>query len=54
SMSPIRKPPPIEVARQAVIDKVQKDVMQGNGPDYFKTQLQQEGMMIPRFVTESK
>ncbi|KAJ6525586.1 hypothetical protein B0H10DRAFT_1864030 [Mycena sp. CBHHK59/15] len=44
----IRKPPPLEVARQAVIDKVQMDVSQGNGPNYFKTVLQQEGIMIPR------
>ncbi|KAJ7903990.1 hypothetical protein B0H13DRAFT_1881929 [Mycena leptocephala] len=44
----IRKPPPLEAARQAVIDKVQMDVSQGNGPNYFKTVLQQEGLMIPR------
>ncbi|KAJ6505054.1 hypothetical protein C8R45DRAFT_923360 [Mycena sanguinolenta] len=44
----IRKPPPIEVCRQAVIEKVQMDVTQANGPNYFKTQLQQEGIMIPR------
>ncbi|KAJ6533913.1 hypothetical protein DFH09DRAFT_932519 [Mycena vulgaris] len=43
-----RKPPPLEVARQMVIDKVQKDAVQGNGPNYFKTVLQQEGIMIPR------
>ncbi|KAJ6470744.1 hypothetical protein C8R47DRAFT_1148134 [Mycena vitilis] len=44
----IRKPPALEVSRQAVIDKVQLDVSQANGPNYFKTILQQEGMMIPR------
>ncbi|KAF7371801.1 hypothetical protein MVEN_00036800 [Mycena venus] len=44
----IRKPPALEVARQAVIDKVQLDVSQQNGPNYFKTLLQQEGLMIPR------
>ncbi|KAJ7711343.1 hypothetical protein B0H14DRAFT_3099359 [Mycena olivaceomarginata] len=44
----IRKPAPLEVARQAVIDKVQMDVSQNNGPNYFKTLLQQEGLMIPR------
>ncbi|KAJ7291675.1 hypothetical protein C8J57DRAFT_1588176 [Mycena rebaudengoi] len=43
-----RKPPPVEVARQAVIDKVQMDTLQNNGPNYFKTVLQQEGIMIPR------
>ncbi|KAJ7877863.1 hypothetical protein B0H13DRAFT_2235847 [Mycena leptocephala] len=44
----IRKPPPLETSRQAVIDKVQLDIMHGNGPIYFKTMLQQEGVMIPR------
>ncbi|KAF7345954.1 hypothetical protein MVEN_01617900 [Mycena venus] len=43
-----RKPPAPEVARQAVIDKVQLDTSQNNGPKYFKTVLQQEGVMIPR------
>ncbi|KAF8192833.1 hypothetical protein K438DRAFT_2134345 [Mycena galopus ATCC 62051] len=43
-----RKPPAPEVARQAVIDKVQLDTSQNNGPNYFKTVLQQESMMIPR------
>ncbi|KAJ7733568.1 hypothetical protein DFH07DRAFT_870974 [Mycena maculata] len=43
-----RKPPPLKVSRQAVIDKVQQDSLQGNGPNYFKTLLQQEGIMIPR------
>ncbi|KAJ7144010.1 hypothetical protein C8R44DRAFT_827414 [Mycena epipterygia] len=42
------KPPPLEVARQTVIEKVQEDILQGNGPNYFKTVLQQEGIMIPR------
>ncbi|KAJ7825809.1 hypothetical protein B0H14DRAFT_2596270 [Mycena olivaceomarginata] len=44
----IWKPPPLEVAWQAVIDKVQMDVSQNSGPNYFKTLLQQEGLMIPR------
>ncbi|KAJ6480196.1 hypothetical protein C8R45DRAFT_933130 [Mycena sanguinolenta] len=44
----IRKPPAMEVCRQAVIDKVQLDATQANGPNYFKTLLQQEGIMIPR------
>ncbi|KAJ7036966.1 hypothetical protein C8F04DRAFT_1209932 [Mycena alexandri] len=44
----VRKPPALEVSRQAVIDKVRTDVSQGNGPNYFKTLLQQEGLMIPR------
>ncbi|KAJ6550296.1 hypothetical protein B0H19DRAFT_1211498 [Mycena capillaripes] len=44
----IRKPPPIEVTRQAVIDEVQLDMSQANGPNYFKTVLQQKGIMIPR------
>ncbi|KAJ7082792.1 hypothetical protein C8R44DRAFT_894703 [Mycena epipterygia] len=43
-----RKPLPLEVARQTVIEKVQEDILQGNGPNYFKTVLQQEGIMIPR------
>jgi hypothetical protein len=46
----IRKPPLLETAHQAVIDKVQLDITHGNGPIYFKTMLQQEGLMIPRFV----
>jgi hypothetical protein len=46
----VRKPPALEVSRQAVIDKVQMDVSQNNGPNYFKTLLQQEGLMVPRFV----
>ncbi|KAJ6563509.1 hypothetical protein B0H10DRAFT_2361570 [Mycena sp. CBHHK59/15] len=44
----VRKAPPIEVSRQAVIEQVEKDAMQTNGPNYFKTVLQQEGIMIPR------
>ncbi|KAF8152677.1 hypothetical protein K438DRAFT_1910239 [Mycena galopus ATCC 62051] len=43
-----RKPPAPEVARQAVIDKVQLDTSQNNGLNHFKTVLQQEGMMVPR------
>ncbi|KAJ7312478.1 hypothetical protein DFH08DRAFT_717654 [Mycena albidolilacea] len=50
----IRKPPPIEVARQAVIDEVQLDMSQANGPNYFKTVLQQKGTMIPRFALTSE
>ncbi|KAK6984658.1 hypothetical protein R3P38DRAFT_3103542 [Favolaschia claudopus] len=44
----VRKAPPVEVARQAIIDKVVMDVTQQNGPNYFKTLLQQEGIMVPR------
>ncbi|KAJ7021426.1 hypothetical protein C8F04DRAFT_1241391 [Mycena alexandri] len=42
------RPPVLEVSRQAVIYKVRTDVSQGNGLNYFKTLLQQEGLMIPR------
>ncbi|KAK7018226.1 hypothetical protein R3P38DRAFT_2981844 [Favolaschia claudopus] len=44
----VRKAPPVEVARQAISDKVVMDVTQQNGPNYFKTLLQQEGIMVPR------
>ncbi|KAJ6601598.1 hypothetical protein B0H10DRAFT_2167416 [Mycena sp. CBHHK59/15] len=43
----IRKPPPLEVARQAVIDKVQMDVRKVTVQTTSKP-LQQEGIMIPR------
>ncbi|KAJ6620215.1 hypothetical protein B0H10DRAFT_1946268 [Mycena sp. CBHHK59/15] len=35
-------------AGENTIDRVQMDVMQGNGRNYFKTTLWQEDMMIPR------
>ncbi|KAJ7081539.1 hypothetical protein C8R43DRAFT_965583 [Mycena crocata] len=46
----VRKPPPIEVSRQAVIDEVSKDSLQLNGPVFFQTQLRRRGIMIPRDV----
>ncbi|KAJ7752503.1 hypothetical protein DFH07DRAFT_774437 [Mycena maculata] len=44
----VRKPPPIEVSRQAVIDEVSRDTLQLNGPAYFQLQLKRRGLMIPR------
>ncbi|KAK7058137.1 hypothetical protein R3P38DRAFT_3547593 [Favolaschia claudopus] len=46
----VRKPPPREVARQAVIDEVSKDTLQLNGPVFIQTQLRLRGVMIPRDV----
>ncbi|KAK6968878.1 hypothetical protein R3P38DRAFT_3508545 [Favolaschia claudopus] len=50
----VRKAPAIEVARQAIIDKVVMDITQQNCLNYFKTLLQQEGIMIPRFPGNKK
>ncbi|KAJ7456335.1 hypothetical protein B0H11DRAFT_1925660 [Mycena galericulata] len=46
----VRKPPPIEVSRQAVIDEVSRDTLQLNGPAYFQLQLKRRGLMIPTCV----
>ncbi|KAJ6460794.1 hypothetical protein C8R47DRAFT_1242082 [Mycena vitilis] len=46
----VRKPPPLEVSRQAVIDEVSRDVLQLNGPVFIQTQLKRQGLMIPRHV----
>ncbi|KAJ7137293.1 hypothetical protein C8R46DRAFT_1322229 [Mycena filopes] len=44
----VRRPPPVEISRQAVIDKVSKDLLQLNGPVFVQTQLKRQGLMIPR------
>ncbi|KAJ6556997.1 hypothetical protein DFH09DRAFT_1084343 [Mycena vulgaris] len=43
----VRKPPPIEISRQAVIDAVSKDSLQLNGPMFIQAQLKRSGLMIP-------
>ncbi|KAF7310263.1 hypothetical protein MIND_00400200 [Mycena indigotica] len=43
-----RNRPSQEVAVQAVIDEVEKDIAQNNGPNYVKTQLQQKLILVPR------
>ena len=44
----VRKPPRADEARQAIIDEVEKDVNQRNGPLYIKSKLKDKGIMIPR------
>ncbi|KAF7302852.1 hypothetical protein MKEN_01247400 [Mycena kentingensis (nom. inval.)] len=39
---------PAEVETQAIIDEVERDLQQNNGPNYVKTQLQLRGMIVPR------
>ncbi|KAJ7797903.1 hypothetical protein B0H14DRAFT_3546635 [Mycena olivaceomarginata] len=44
----VRKPPPVEVSRQAVIDEVAKDPLQLNGPVFVQTQLCLRGLPLGR------
>jgi len=46
-----RKPPPIEVATQAIIDEVEKDTQQANGPCYVKSKLKDKDIAVPRYVS---
>lgn len=46
----VRKPPRADEARQAIIDEVEKDVNQRNGPLYIKSKLKDKGIMIPRYI----
>lgn len=43
-----RTAPPIEVARQNVLDKIDKDVGNFNGPRYVKQKLKDKGIMLPK------
>jgi hypothetical protein len=47
----VRKPPRADEARQAIVDEVEKDVNQRNGPIYIKSKLKDKGIMIPRYVS---
>ncbi|KAF8185576.1 hypothetical protein K438DRAFT_2155443 [Mycena galopus ATCC 62051] len=49
----VRKPPPVEVSRQAVIDEVAKDPLQLNGPVFVQTQLCLHGLPLGRSVLQS-
>lgn len=44
-----RTPAAREVATQAIIDEVEKDIAQGNGPNYVKSKLQDQLLMVRRF-----
>ena len=46
----VRKPPPLQVATQAVITEVLKNPAQTNGPSYIKDTLKDKGLAIPRYV----
>lgn len=50
SIPSVRKPPGSDEARQAIIDEVNKDPNQGNGPLYVKSKLKDKGIMIPRYM----
>jgi hypothetical protein len=43
-----RTAPPPEVARQAILDEVDKDLAANNGPRYIKQKLKDKGIMVPR------
>jgi hypothetical protein len=46
----IRKPPPADVATQAVLEKVANDPSQGHGVGTIGILLSNEGILLPRFV----
>ncbi|KAJ6507923.1 hypothetical protein C8R47DRAFT_62272 [Mycena vitilis] len=48
-----RTPAPREVATQAVLDEVEKDVAQSNGPNYVKAKLKDKLIMVPRHTVRS-
>jgi hypothetical protein len=50
SIPSVRKPPTTDEARQAIVDEVNKDPNQGNGPLYIKSKLKDKGIMIPRYM----
>ncbi|KAF7301184.1 hypothetical protein MIND_00682900 [Mycena indigotica] len=43
-----------EVAAQAVIDELEKDLAQNNGPNYVKMQLQNKLILVPRAILAAK
>jgi hypothetical protein len=45
-----RRPSAPEVVRQMVIDEVDKDVTQNNGPNYVKVKLRSKGVVVARCV----
>lgn len=45
-----RKPPPLETATQYILDEVEKDITQGNGPTFVKSRLKDKDIAIPRCV----
>lgn len=48
----VRKPPPLQVATQAVISEVLKNPAQTNGPSYIKDTLKDMGLAIPRYIIQ--
>jgi hypothetical protein len=46
----VRKPQPMETMRQAIVDEVETDLRQGNGPNFVKSKLKDKGMAVPRYV----
>jgi hypothetical protein len=46
----VRKPPPIEVATQAVLEEVAADTSQLNGVGTIGVNLSNKGISLPRFV----
>jgi hypothetical protein len=45
-----RKPPPLETATQHILDEVEKDITQGNGPVFVKSRLKDRDIAVPRCV----
>lgn len=43
-----RTAPPAEVAQQVVLDEIDKDIGNFNGPRYIKQKLKDKGIMLPR------
>jgi len=48
----VRKPPPLQVATQAVISEVLMNPTQTNGPSYIKDALKDRGLAVPRYVVQ--
>jgi len=44
----VRKPPPADIATQAVLDKVAEDTAQTRGVGTISTLLSNEGILLPR------
>ena len=51
SIPSVRKPPRTDEARRVVVDEVNKDPSQKNGPLYVKSKLKDKGIMIPRYMS---
>ena len=45
-----QNPPSLETATQHILDKVEKDITQGNGPIFVKSRLKDRDIAIPRCV----